>query len=192
MAGSVRQIRTSVAVGLIVLGAAVCGYGLLRPPDVAGVARSAEVAEADGVAAALLERRLAVLQALAPWLVAQATFVEDGCGTERKPYAIGQWPPVRCSRSVTRVFGFDGDLAGRARALEQALHAAGWRRGERRFCDSYGLDLLVRWRWPAPAGGDRIWVSRGPDAPLDVGAAVRAAQARHSYAVLITAIARYR
>jgi len=96
-----------------------------RSPDLAKVAHSAEVTNADRAGTALLDDRLDAVVRAAPAPSLLATSIEDRC--ESGSAFFGQRPSVRCSRSVVRYLGINGAFAVRQQSWDRALKAAGWR-----------------------------------------------------------------
>lgn len=89
------------------------------PREVAAVAHSKKVTDADTRATRALESQLSALLRLRPWLNPQAArYVIDGC--------VGD-TGIGCSRTVRGFAAFDGDFVARNREIETDLVAAGWR-----------------------------------------------------------------
>lgn len=142
----------------------------VRVPDLRRLTRGKEFRDLRSAVAGWMDRFFGVVEREAPWLDRTARDVTDFCETSkyyRHQHVIGKvlavsfggLPVVECDRSVTVIYGFDGDLAARLAALKAALTRAGWsgqlddstpatftRLGGRSYLGSY------RHRWePVPA-----------------------------------------
>lgn len=103
-----------------------CVYNALRPDerDVEDVAQSAVVVAADQQSTGWINDELTSIGSGAPWLEPLRDEIDDEC--QRLGGALGGAGVLRCTRGVTRFYGFDGDFAGRAKALTNAVVNAGW------------------------------------------------------------------
>lgn len=115
-----RLVMTLLVVILVLGGGSyLVGRSLNRHQDVAAIAGSAAVTEADREATATLRTRLAgVLAAVGP---AQATAVTDRCSTLRGKFDNGG--RVECYRVVTAYLGTNAPPDA---SWDQSLRRAGW------------------------------------------------------------------
>ena len=203
--------------GLAVLGVAALAYAWNRhvaPPDVAKIARSAEVDLAARQAAGTLDARLAAAVRPAPWLSPVSTGIEDVCRTEAGAFIGAGYGPVICTRTATRVFGVDSEVARRSGEWDRALRRAGWigavdpntgpsgtAKGPPpivRYEGAAGVVLTVHWVKPPtdPTPGvpqpyrDRKTEVYRVDEPVDE-AAIRQAYDRFRYLVVVAAESAY-
>ena len=97
------------------------------PPDVAGIARSQPVADADHLAASATSASLKVVAPpAASWLAPGPTTVSDFCeSTQGDEFGAG-WNPTTCTRTVTAYFFFNGSFPQHLQAWDTALRASGW------------------------------------------------------------------
>jgi hypothetical protein len=199
----------------VVLGAVVIGTVLYRldrastPPDVAAVARSAAVQDAGRRAAALLDDRVATVVDAAAGESPAPAAVADVCLSEPGSF-IGQgYGPVTCTRTITRILAFDGDLPARTTQWDRALRAAGWAgsrgldqpvppdawAGTASYRDGAGVSLEIGWGergYPPSFHGPPLVVRLADNEvyrthrPIDGDAAIRAAFRRSRYVAVAT------
>jgi hypothetical protein len=116
-------------VGVIGLYVALNVYSrhLATPPDVAGIARSQSVVDADRAAVAATS---ADLKALAPdgasWLAPGPAGVSDLCVSHQNDGFVASWTPTACVRTITAYFFFNGSFERHMQAWDAALRATGW------------------------------------------------------------------
>jgi hypothetical protein len=136
------------------------------PPDVAAIARSPAVAQADLHAAAVIDGRVTSAVGMMPWKTPAVTSVEDVCESEPGSF-FGQGDgPVRCDRRVIQFVSFDGDLAARNAAWDRALRGAGWTNTDMPQVAPSGAPPSVRYRDDAAGAElDIVWGER-PQPPV--------------------------
>lgn len=91
--------------------------------------RGREFADLHAESVTWLDRHLEVIEGGAPWLHRIGCDVWDFCVGGVTPFlALLQKPGAgaRCSRKLTAVYGFDGQLLPLLRSLDRALPPAGW------------------------------------------------------------------
>ncbi|MFG2909940.1 hypothetical protein ACGF13_33400 [Kitasatospora sp. NPDC048286] len=128
-----------------VLGAAVvfgswAGWRLYRdtaipaPPDVPGLARAADTAEARRAAEGRMADRIDRLPELLPWAQGLGRSTVDVCRTDYRGdlWIRGKWLPTACERTVNVYLAFDGaDVRARLADLDGYLDGQGWRSAQR-------------------------------------------------------------
>ena len=203
-------VVTVIALGAVVVGAVL--HWLHRastPPDVAAVARSAPVDEAGRRAAAMLDDRVAAVVGAAAWEWSSPAALADVCLAEPGSFFGQGFGPVRCTRTVTRVLAFDGDLAARNTEWGRALHTAGFtaHRGldepaaagpggrDVSYRDAAGVSLEISWGGSGypPSFHGPPQVIRASDnevyrahRPVDGDAAIRDALGRGRHVAVVT------
>jgi hypothetical protein len=102
--------------------------------------RGREFRQVHAVSVAWMDSHFELLERGAPWLNGAGRDVRDFCSGGVRPFFRlegGHGAAVRCSRRVTAVYGFDGQLVPLLRSLDQALRPAGWNLGTRALPQSW-------------------------------------------------------
>ena len=150
-------------------------HDLVTPPDVAAAARSPEVDRAARLAVEPVDSPVRAAMAAAPWAEPVAVGVEDVCRTEAGPFFGSGYQPVVCTRTTTAILAGSGRVADRR---------TGW-------------PADVRVDWVESPEDLAVWLAKQPpkDSELEVhrsrtqfdAEAVRAAQARSGFLVVVSA-----
>jgi hypothetical protein len=211
-----RIVLTALAlvVLLVVVLIGIVSYQFHRattPPDVAAIARSAKVVQADRRAEATVDGQVAAAIQMMPWPAPATTAVEDVCESLPGSFFGQGYGPVRCTRRVTRFLSFDGDLAARSAAWDRALRGAGWTPSGSsgnapgvppsvEYRDPAGVALTVVWgeRPQLPLLRPSIRIAHDSDTqvfrasvPVDADATIREAYAHSRYVVVATGFLAY-
>ena len=133
-AGVGCAIAALVGAPLALIGGAVyvvhsMGENLNPPaPNVAAVARSAPVDDADLSATNSLNDEASRLQQILPWIHPVARGVDDTCSTWSHDGSFGRsayWLPISCTRKLAWFGSFDGSLPAQQARIDAALQHAG-------------------------------------------------------------------